>query len=167
MNLEFVGIPSFNPAMQIHRLFACAALLGACSCSTTAPPLRVKTFVLRDQERDTGSDPWARMEKESRLRGAISMEERKERLGQYFTVLWSDPDGAGEPVTAAFEYRQGGSASAIRRKTATFAAGSTEGRAVFAVTGRDYTTNGRVLAWQVRLLRGKREIASQRSYLWR
>lgn len=137
------------------------------ACSTGSGPLTVKTFVLRDQERDAGGDPWARMEKESRLRGAISMEERRQRLGQYYTVLWSDPViKKSGPVTVTFEYQQGKTGSLIKRMSQTFPAADSKGRASFAVIGDDYIENGRVLAWQITLRRGDREIASRRSYLW-
>jgi hypothetical protein len=151
-------------------MLRCALLLifamALAACSTDNGPLTVKTFVLRDQERDAGGDPWARMEKESRLRGAISMEERRQRLGQYYTVLWRDDDVKGGEVTVAFEYQQGKTGSRIKRLTQTFPAYSSEGRASFAVIGDDYLANGRVLAWQVTVHRSGREIASRRSYLW-
>lgn len=109
-----------------------------------------------------------RMEKERRLRGAVSMAERRQRLGQYYTVLWNDPNGAGSgPVEVVFEYQQGASASRVKRITRTFPATDTQGSASFAIVGEDFFKNGRVLAWQVRLLRGGRELASNRSYLWR
>lgn len=141
--------------------------MALAACSTGSGPLTVKTFVLRDQERDAGGDPWARMEKESRLRGAISMEERRQRLGQYYTVLWSDPViKMSGPVTVTFEYQQGKTGSLIKRMSQTFPATDSQGRASFAVIGDDYIENGRVLAWRVTLRRGDREIASRRSYLW-
>ena len=143
-------------------------LAGLLLMSCAGPEaLRVKTFVLRDDERSMGSNPWARMEKESRLRGAVTMEERRQRLGQYFTVLWSDGDIGGGEVEVVFEYVQGKTGSRVKKRTEKFAASQSRGRASFAVIGDDYVGNGRVLAWQVRLLRGGSEIASRRSYLWR
>jgi hypothetical protein len=151
--------------LRIALLLVLATALTA--CSTGKGPLTVKTFVLRDQERDAGIDPWARMEKESRLRGAISMEERRQRLGQYYTVLWNDPSiEKSAPVTITFEYQQGATGSRIKHMTQKFGGVSSEGRASFAVIGDDYIKNGRVLAWQVTLRRGDREVASRRSYLW-
>lgn len=109
-----------------------------------------------------------RMEKERRLRGAISMEERRQRLGQYYTILWSDPKGKGlGPVEVVFEYRQGASGSRVKRMTKSFPAGDVQGSAAFAVAGDDYFKNGRVLAWQAKVFRGGTELAAKRSYLWR
>lgn len=140
--------------------------LALAACSTGSDPLAVKSFVLRDQERDPGSDPWARMEKESRLRGAVSMQERSQRLGQYYTVLWEDGDVKGGAVSVTFEYQQGKTGSRIKSIRQNFPAHDTQGRASFAVIGEDYAKNGRVLAWQVTLRRGDRVIATKRSYLW-
>lgn len=128
----------------------------------------VKQFLLRDQVRDRDEEPMVRMEKERRLLGAVSMEERRQRLGQYYTLLWSDPAGAGQgPVEVVFQYQQGASASRVKRMTKNFPADAAEGIADFAVIGDDYFTNGRVLAWQASVLRGGRELASRRSFLWR
>lgn len=134
------------------------------SCASDPAPLQVKSFHLRDQERDTDADPMARMEKHRRLLGAVSLEERRQRLGQYYTVLWHDPS-PGAPAEIVFEYRQGG--SKVKRMTKSFPQDAVEGRAEFAVIGDDYFQNGRVLAWQASLRRAGREIASRRSYLWR
>ncbi|MCB1130589.1 MAG: hypothetical protein KDN05_05625 [Verrucomicrobiae bacterium] len=134
------------------------------SCAADRAPLVVKTYQLRDQEREPDADPMARMEKHRRLLGAVSLEQRRGRLGQYYTVLWNDP-AAGTPVTVTFEYQQGG--SRVKRMTRDFPADAVEGRAEFAITGDDYSENGRVLAWHVTLERGGNELASRQSYLWR
>lgn len=154
-----------NPG--VNRLLSLAALLLLGACAGPTSPLVVKSFQLRDQVRDQGEEPMVRMEKERRLRGAVSMAERRERLGQYYTILWNDPAGAGTgPVEVAFEYQQGGSGSRVKRMTRAFPSADAHGKASFAIVGEDFFKNGRVLAWQVRLLRGGRELASSRSYLW-
>ncbi len=144
------------------------ALLALASCAGPRETLVVKQYLLRDQTRDSGAEPMARMEKERRLRGAISMDERRQRLGQYYTLLWSDPEGAGTgPVEVVFEYRQGATGSRVKRMAKSFPAADAEGGASFSVVGDDYFENGRVLAWQASVSRGGRELASSRSYLWR
>lgn len=107
-----------------------------------------------------------RMEKSRRLHGAVSMAERHQRLGQYYTLVWHDPAGKGSgEVLALFEYMQGG--SAIKRMSKTFPADAADGVADFAVIGDDYFQRGKVLAWRASISRGGREIASRQSYLWR
>ncbi len=140
-------------------------LLGACSGSSD--PLVVKQFQLRDQVPSNADEPMARMEKSRRLRGAVSLEERRQRLGQYYTLIWQDADGAGNgKVQLVFQYQQGATASLVKRMTRDYSADTTHGKAEFAVIGDDYFTNGRVLTWKATLLRGGREVASQQSYLW-
>lgn len=108
-----------------------------------------------------------RMEKERRLRGAVSMEERRQRLGQYYTFIWSDAKGVKSgPVELVFEYRQGGSASQIKRFTKQFSSSAVTGVAEFSVIGDNYFDNGKVLAWRATVLRDGKEIAVRRSYLW-
>lgn len=140
-------------------------LLGACA----GPPeaLVVKQFQLRDQTRDRIDEPMVKMEKERRLHGAVSMAERRDRLGQYYTLLWNDPAGAGQgEVELIFQYQQGASASRVKQMIKTFPSAESKGSAEFAVIGDDYFKGGKVLAWKATLQRGKRVIATRQSYLW-
>lgn len=140
--------------------------LGACAARHET--LEVRQFKLRDPQTDYTEDPMVRMEKQRHLRGAVSLEERRQRLGQYFTVLWDDEStSATGPVEVLFEYRQGASGSRIKRQSRSFPAGTTSGEALFQVTGDDYFKGGRVVSWQTTLRRDQNVIASRRSYLWR
>ena len=108
-----------------------------------------------------------RMEKMRRLHGAVSMEERRQRLGQYYTLNWQDPKGVGTgPVEVLFEYRQGGTASEIKRLSEVYPATESEGMVEFAVVGDNYFDNGKVLAWRASLSRGGEELAVKKSFLW-
>lgn len=141
------------------------ALLTACVGQREA--LVVKQFNLRDEVTDTGEEPSVRMEKLRRLHGAVSMEERRKKLGQYYSFAWSDPKAVGQgEVKLVFQYQQGASGSRIKKMTHEFPATAAEGEAEFAVIGDDYFTGGKVLTWKATLHRGNRELASRQSYLW-
>ncbi|MEO7099842.1 MAG: hypothetical protein ABI162_10810 [Luteolibacter sp.] len=151
--------------MNICYSLLAVLLLGA--CAGPQDPLVVKQFMLRDQTRDVGDEPLLRMEKARRLRGAVSMAERKERLGQYYTLLWNDRTGVGQgEVEVIFQYQQGATASLVKRMVKTFPASAAEGTAEFAVIGENYFKGGKVLAWKATLQRGKRVLATRQSYLW-
>ncbi len=138
------------------------------ACAGPPETLVVKQYLLRDQKQESSDDPMVRMEKSRRLHGAVSMEERRQRLGQYYSIKWQDPEGAGSgPVEVIFEYQQGATASRIKRMTKTFPASAAGGTADFAVIGDDYFKGGKVLAWRASVKRGGRELASRQSYLWR
>lgn len=139
--------------------------LGSCAGPTSS--LVVKPFKMVDYDIDNSSDPMVRGEKQRRLFGAVSPSERQERLGAYYTILWSDPKGVGSGEgEVLFEYQQGATASKIKRLTRRFGSGEASGRVEFAIIGADYRLNGRVLAWQTTLSRGGRVIAQERSHLW-
>lgn len=151
--------------MKLFSSLLAALFLGACA----GPPqtLVVKQYQLRDQVRDINDEPMMRMEKERHLHGAVSMAERRQKLGQYYTLLWSDPSGVGHgAVEVLFQYQQGATASLVKHMTKEFPATAAEGVAEFAVIGDDYFNGGRVLAWKATVRRGGRELASRRSYLW-
>ena len=152
----------------MNRILSLVTLLFLGACAGPPETLSVKQFLLRDQVRDEGEEPMVRMEKSRRLHGAISMEQRRQRLGQYYTIHWHDPAGAGQgPVEVVFEYQQAATGALIKRSYQRFGAGTVSGQADFQVTGEDFRKNGRVLAWQVVLRRDGREVASRKSYLWR
>lgn len=127
----------------------------------------MKQFLLRDQKQSDTDEMMIRMEKDRLLHGAVSMEERRARLGQYYTFLWKDPDGVGlGPVELVFEYQQGATASRTKRMTKSFPASDAKGSAEFAVIGVDYIKGGKVLAWKATVTRGKRVLGTRQSYLW-
>jgi len=140
-------------------------VLGACSGTKT--PLVVKQFKLLDQQADSVDDPMIRGEKQRRLYGAVSMAERRARLGAYYTILWNAPvDKSGGEVEVLFEYQQGATASLVKRLVKRFPARETSGSVEFAVIGKEYLKDGRVLAWKATLNRGGRVLATRKSHLW-
>jgi hypothetical protein len=143
---------------------ATALCLALAACSGPVEPLTVKQFTLRDQEMDSGGDPMVRNEKLRRLHGAVSVEERKQRLGQYFTVLWFDPKTVGFPREIIFRYQQGG--SRIKEMRRTLPTGQVQGKEEFSVIGDNYFQNGRVLVWKIDFTANGETIASKQSYLW-
>jgi hypothetical protein len=130
--------------------------------------LAVKQYHLRDLAANTSDQPMIRMEKERYLYGAVSCAEQRDRLGQYYALLWDDTAGAGQgDVELIFQYQQGGTASVVKQMTKSFPSSAAKGVAEFAVIGDDYFKGGKVLTWKATLRRGKREVASRQSYLWR
>lgn len=137
------------------------------SCASHDKTLVVKQFYLRDEKDSNDDEPMIRAEKNLLLYGAVSMEERRQRLGQYYTALWEDPAGAGSgEVEVVFEFQQGKTGSQIKRRTVQFDSSEKSGKAAFSVIGDDYFKGGRALAWKISLLRGGRVLDTKQSYLW-
>lgn len=141
-----------------------AICLALAACSGSMEPLTVKQFTLRDQKMDDGGDPMVQNEKLRRLHGAVSLEERKQRLGQYYTVLWFEPKTAGFSREIIFRYLQGG--SRIKEMRRTLPTGQAQGKEEFSIIGDNYFINGRVLAWKIDFTANGETIASKQSYLW-
>lgn len=145
------------------------ALLATLLIAACAPsgPLEVTSHIVRDEQHDGGGDPMARNEKLRRLHGAVSMEERRNLLGQYYTLRWHDSEGAAQaPASITFEYQQGATGSQVKTIRRDFPHDLTAGTTEIAIIGDDYFQGGRVLAWRATLRRGERVIATRRSYLW-
>jgi hypothetical protein len=129
-------------------------------------PLVVKQFTLRDSGNPEGDDPMVRGEIQRRLYGAVSNSERRDRLGQYFTVIWNDASGVGQPVELVFDYQQASTGARVKREVRGFDPEASSGQAEFQFIGEPFREEGRVLAWRAALVRGGKELASEQSYLW-
>ena len=155
--------------MKIPALFCLFCLFAVCllaGCPGEKQQLVVKQYILRDQGATGNGDPMVRQEKLRRLYGAVSLEERKAKLGQYYTILWSLPESSGSDRKIVFRYQQGGSGSRVKTMTRQISQGSPDGKEEFAVIGDDYFDDGRVLAWKTDLLVDGKIVASEKSYLW-
>ena len=133
-------------------------------CAKTTDPLVVKQQTVRDQSMEKENDPMLSHEKNRRLYGAISMEERRQKLGQYYTILWQADAGANKEVL--FEYQQAKSGSLIKTMKRQLDAGARSGKEEFTVIGDNYFDNGRVMTWKVSLIVDGQTISSKQSYLW-
>ena len=143
-------------------------LLLVVSCAGPRPVLHVKQFHLRDVSVSEGAEEAevVKSEKLKLLYGAVTAEERRGRLGDYYSVSWAGPEGAeSEEVRLVFDYRQAATGSQVHTMEEGFPPGRV-GTGEFKLNGEDFAERGRVLAWRVRLYRGASLVATKRSYLW-
>jgi hypothetical protein len=133
-------------------------------CAKNTDPLVVKMQTVRDQNTLSKEDPMVDHEKAVRLYGAVSMQERRQRLGQYYTVLWNADAGVNKEIS--FEYQQGNSGSKIKTIKRHLDVDAVSGKEEFSVIGDNYFDNGRVLTWRISLISDGKTIATKQSYLW-
>jgi hypothetical protein len=136
------------------------------SCVTAPEGLKVSTYHLRESMFQENEDPMVRGEVQRYLHGAVTVEERRQKIGQFYHVTWVDQNSSNGNAEVVFEYLQAGSGSKIKRlvQRADF---SQKLDAYFTIAGADYAKNGRVLAWRASVRIGGKEVASKQSYLWR
>lgn len=149
------------------KWFCGLGMLVLVSCAGPRPTLEVKAFRLRDAGSQVGdSNEVVRAAKLKRLYGAVSLEEREQRLGDYYTVDWDGPAGQeAQSVRVVFEYRQAATGAKVLTKVEE-RPGTARGTVEFSVIGEAYEQGGRVLAWRIRLYRGGELVDTKRSYLW-
>lgn len=133
-------------------------------CAKTTDPLVVKMQTVRDQGMEREDDPMARHERIRRFHGAVSMEERAQRLGQYYTILWQAEAGLKKEIL--FEYQQAKTGSKIKTMRRQLDAAASSGKEEFSVIGDNYYDNGRILTWRISLIVDGKTTASKQSYLW-
>ncbi|MGJ8634365.1 MAG: hypothetical protein ACSHX7_10635 [Luteolibacter sp.] len=142
-------------------------IIAACFLVSCArEPLEVTLYTLRDENPLLEQDGFLRISKGKRLYGKVSMAERKELLGQYFTVAYAIPEekmGQGELV---FEFLQASTKSQVNTMRQPLPDEKRKGRQEFAVIGKNYSEKGRVLAWKLYLKVDGETIATKQSFLW-
>jgi len=109
----------------------------------------------------------ARGEQLYRMRGAVTMKERVDRKGHYYTVTWNDDQPGTGDMKVVMEYLQSATAAQVLRMSRDLPDGEKSGKMEFLITGESYRVGGPVLAWRIQLLRGREVVASQQSYLWK
>jgi len=135
--------------------------LTACSIRKDES-LVVRHYHLKSTELVDRDARMIRGEQMYRLRGALTLEERRSRLGHYYTFVW-DVEGATELI---FEYQQAATTTKEKIVRVQLDPRGKGRKKEIAIIGDDYLLGGRVLAWRARLLSGGRELAEQKSYMW-
>lgn len=154
--------------MHFRSLFLSAPLLFLGACAFNEPEVNVSVYKLKDTQVAKVDAPVIRAEQQKRLRGAVSEVEKRERLGEYFTVDWNQGESFSneETVKVVFLYRQAGTASKVLRLEKEYPANQRKGVTDFSIVGEVYNEQGRVLNWRSELYSGGRLVAHEQSYLW-
>jgi len=140
--------------------------LGLASCVSDPHGLTVKQYHLRESMFNQNIDLMARGEVQRLLHGAVTVEERSQKVGQYYHIIWNQPGYSSASMEVVFEYLQAGSGSKVQTLMQK-APVKDRLDARFSIVGNDYLRNGRVLAWRVMVKDGEKVLASKQSYMWR
>lgn len=158
--------------MALLPLFMGLVLLGGVSgCASDAGKLgftKVKYYHLKEEDHRAESssiDPMIRFEREHFLHGATTIEEKRDRLGHYYTLFWRGRPGEG-PVTLRFDYSQSRSGDRVFTYEEVITDVRGRNTTSFRITGEPYHRFGRVIAWQAQLLQDGRVLDTARSFLW-
>lgn len=151
---------------RMMRLLIFAACLCVASCYSDPKGLTVKQYHLRENMFRQNNDLMARGEVQRLLHGAVTVEERRKKVGQYYHVIWIQPEDSEQEIEVVFEYLQAASGSKVQRMVQR---GKVKERvdAYFEITGDNYFRKGRVMAWRCSIRVNGNEVASKRSYMWR
>ncbi len=156
-----------SETMRNVLLLLITSMIGfLASCSST-DVMKVRQFHLSTVDPTDRDAQMVRGEQMYRLRGAVTLEERQERLGQYYTVTWKNNQASMGPMKIIMDYQQAATGSKNLRMSRDLPSDQTSGQVEFKVTGEAYRRGGRILAWRIRMIQGDKIISEKRSYLWR
>ena len=140
-------------------------------CSTENQNLCVDKFTLRSAKIESNDAAMVRGDQQKRLFGAVTIEEHKQRIGQYYQLRWNLLDQPkiqnwDRKVQIVFRYKQASTGSTIKTASKTYPSGTKQGKWAFNNIGQDYAKGGRILAWRADLIYGGQIISTKESYLW-
>lgn len=157
--------------MNTRHLFRAGALalaltLVSCAGGGADTAIRkVQIFHLKSPRPVASKDYLIASETKKRMWGAISNQERMDRVGNYYTVHWKTSD-TSTPVVVKMEYRQANTASKLFTQEVTVSSPRRSNKTEFTVTGDAYHTQGRVVSWRVQVIQGGQVIGEETSFLW-
>jgi len=154
-----------------QSLVAIFGLTAFTSCATDNQNLCVDKFTLRSIKIVDSNQAMVRGDQQKRLYGAVSIEDHKQRIGQYYILSWdllnqpkiTDWDSQAQLV---FRFKQASTGSKIHTLSKLYPSGTKEGKWEINNIGDDYIKNGRILAWRADLIYAGQAVASRESYLW-
>lgn len=153
--------------MKCLRLLAVLPIVLGISCATQNDRVAVSVYHLNSLDAVDKDNPTVRSEQQKRLYGAVSLKERQNRMGQYYTVRWNlDEQSIGAPVRVVFRYSQAATGSQELRQEHRVKEALAKGITEFSVAGDSYRNNGRVLNWKVEVYAEGKLIGSEQSFLW-
>jgi len=162
MKVIFACFVSQKRLLCVSGLFC---LLVSCASKNV---MEVKQFHLRSVDVESMQQaPMVRGEQMHRMHGAVTFEERSQRLGQYYSVSWKNDGSTTVPLKIVMDYQQSATGAKVLTMSKDLPGGEEAGRVEFIVSGESYRTNGRVLAWRIRMMSGSKVISEKRSYMWR
>ena len=156
-----------EPCCCCHvRWLAIFGTLGLLSCSGPRSALEIRHYHLRALAVENELEV-LRGEQWYRFHGAVTAEERRNRLGHYYGIEWRGPEELEQrPVRLVFRYRQAATGSEGQQRVVSAAAGF-DGKAELQITGPGYLKGGRVLSWHLSYYRGDQLVETRQSYLWK
>ena len=151
---------------SLLHLLPVLAVVAFSSCASKPQGFtKVKIYRLNPTARITAVDPSIPFEQQHLLYGAVSNDDREARGGNYYNFFWKADDRT-QPVKLLFEYRQSVTRSAVKRQEIEISDVKGNNVTKVQVTGGEYQSNGKILAWRASLIQSGKEIGSTQSFMW-
>jgi len=158
---------TFGFPKNLFSLVAGTTLI-LCSCASTSSPVsitKVNPYHLTTGAIVETDDRMVEFENRRHLYGAVTAEEYREKMGQYYSIFWKT--STKEPATVRLDYRQGDSGSKVLSKELFIAKPKRNNVTKFEVTGEEYREGGKVTQWKASVVENGAVVAEYKSYLWK
>lgn len=155
-----------SPRHFFILLLSAVMLLGGCATKEDAPVAitKVNPYHFTPGRQPRTEDPMTRFEQSRMAHGQITNAERRERLGNYYSVFWKTKTKS--PATVRLEYRQGNTGPKIYSKETFVADPGRTNVTKFEVVGDEYHSLGKVTQWKVSIVEDGVVVSEYKSFLW-
>ncbi|MAS95942.1 MAG: hypothetical protein CMO55_22280 [Verrucomicrobiales bacterium] len=126
---------------------------------------KVNPYHLQEGRIVKTEDRMLEFEHRRHLWGAVENSERRDLMGNYFTIFWKT--STKNPVTVRFEYRQGSTGFDIKTQEEYVASPKRSNVTKFQVIGDDYWDSGKVTQWKASIIENGTVMAEYKSFLWK
>ena len=158
---------TFGFPKNLFLLIAGAALILS-SCASTSGPVKitkVNPYHLDSTRIVATDDRMVEFEHRRHLHGAVTRDEYRSKMGQYYSVFWKST--TKQPATVRLDYRQGSTGSQVLSKELFIAKPKRSNVTKFEVTGDEYWNGGKVTQWKALVIENGTVVAEYKSYLWK
>lgn len=125
---------------------------------------KTKIFLNEPELFKPTSDEMIAFERQRVIFGAVTLVDRLQRYGQYYTFFWRA--SRKTDLTLRFEYRQQKLGSYVQAKEISYPGVKGSIQSQFQVIGDDYSEDGKVTAWRALLIENGRIVGLTQSFLW-
>ena len=141
-------------------------LLGGCATKDEGSVVvtKVNPYHFTSERQIRTDDPMVDFEYRRIAHGQIDNVERRERLGNYYSVFWNTK--TKNPATVKIEYRQGKTGPKIYSKETFVADPGRTNVTKFEVVGDEYHRLGKVTQWKVSIVEDGVVVSEYKSFLW-
>ncbi|MFZ5805978.1 MAG: hypothetical protein ACOY3I_02045 [Verrucomicrobiota bacterium] len=126
---------------------------------------KIYTFINDPKKIKTSKNQALNFERKYFNYGAVTQEQKKNKMGYYYIVSWKN-HGPATDLILRFDYRQAKTKDLVHTLEIPYTQVEGFHKATFSISGDAYERFGPVKSWRVSVVRNGAIVAKEQSYIW-